>query len=96
MTADVVLALHVQPGAKRSEFAGTYADALRVRLAAPAVDGKANAELIRFLAEQFGVAQRNVVLVRGATSRDKVVHVIAPSKVPASAGQRASAFASRT
>jgi len=51
----VVLALHVQPGAKRTQAEGAHGDALKVRLAAPPVDGKANAELVRFLAEAFGV-----------------------------------------
>jgi len=82
MVADVVLALHVQPGAKRSEFAGKHGDALKVKLGAPAVDGKANAELIRFLADAFGVPQRKIVIVRGETSRAKVVRVIAPTKRP--------------
>jgi uncharacterized protein (TIGR00251 family) len=82
MVADVVLALHVQPGAKRSEFAGKHGNALKVKLGAPAVDGKANAELIRFLADAFGVPQRKIVIVRGETSRAKVVRVIAPTKRP--------------
>jgi uncharacterized protein len=82
MVADVVLSLHVQPGAKRSEFAGTHGESLKLKLAAPAVEGKANAELIRFLAVQFGVPQRSVVIVRGETSREKVVRVIAPTKRP--------------
>ena len=96
MSADVVLTLHVQPGAKRSEFAGTHGEALKIKLAAPAVEGKANAELVRFLADAFGVPQRRVVIVRGETSRAKVVRVIAPVRIPATVGQRASAFASRT
>ena len=96
MVADVVLALHVQPGAKRSEFAGKHGDALKVKLGAPAVDGKANAELIRFLADAFGVPQRNIVIVRGETSRAKVVRVVAPAKRPPALSQVASAFASRT
>jgi len=96
MVADVVLALHVQPGAKRSEFAGKHGDALKVKLGAPAVDGKANAELIRFLADAFGVPQRNIVIVRGETSRAKVVRVVAPAKRPPALSQAASAFASRT
>ena len=82
MVADVVLALHVQPGAKRSEFAGKHGDALKVKLGAPAVEGKANAELIRFLADAFGVPQRHVIIVRGETSRAKVVRIVAPAKQP--------------
>lgn len=72
------LALHVQPGAKRTEVAGAHGDALKIRLAAPPVDGKANEELIRFLADAFGVPQRAVTIVRGATSRRKTVRVAAP------------------
>ncbi len=83
MTGDVMLTLHVQPGAKHSTFAGKYGDALKLKLAAPAVDGKANAELIRFLADAFGVPQRNVEVVRGQPSRSKVVRVMAPTKRPA-------------
>ena len=78
----IVLKLHVQPGAARSDFAGMHGDALKVRLAAAPVQGKANAELIRFLAEQFGVPRRNVQLLRGETSRAKTVRVIAPRKTP--------------
>ena len=74
----LVLSLHVQPGAARTEVAGTHGDALKVRLAAPPVDGKANAALLRFLAAAFGVPLRQVTLVRGETSRQKVVRVAAP------------------
>jgi uncharacterized protein len=82
MTGDVVLTLRVQPGAKHSTFAGKYGDALKLKLAAPAVDGKANAELIRFLADAFGVPQRNVEIVRGQASRAKVVRVLGATKKP--------------
>jgi len=78
----IVLTLHIQPGAARSEFAGMYGDALKLRLAAPPIEGKANAELIRFLADLFGVPTRNIVLLRGETSRAKTVRVIAPRKMP--------------
>jgi len=76
------LTLHVQPGASRTEVAGTHGDALKVRLTAPPVDGKANAELLRFLAEAFGVPRRNVTLVRGETSRAKVVRIAHPAARP--------------
>lgn len=78
----LVLTLRVQPGASRTEVAGLHGDALRVRLAAPPVDGKANAELMRFLSEVFDVPQRRVTLVRGETSRHKVVRIDAPSRRP--------------
>ena len=78
----VVLALHVQPGAKRTKVEGAHGDALKVRLAAPPVDGKANAELLRFLADAFAVPLRQVTLVRGETARRKTVRVDAPRARP--------------
>lgn len=78
----VEIAVHVQPGAKRTEIAGRHGDALKIRLAAPPVDGKANDALIAFLAESFGVPRRRVTLLRGAKSRDKVVRIEAPAARP--------------
>jgi uncharacterized protein (TIGR00251 family) len=72
---DVVLSLHVQPGARKTEIAGLHGEALKIRLAASPVDGKANACLIGFLAETLGIAQRNIELVGGATARAKRVRV---------------------
>jgi uncharacterized protein len=83
---DVVLLLHVQPGAKRTEVAGIHgagaAARLKVRLAAPPAEGKANAELLRFLASLFGVPQRAVRLLRGESSRQKSVRVTRPALRP--------------
>jgi uncharacterized protein (TIGR00251 family) len=69
----VILELHVQPGAARSEFAGKHGERIKVRLAARAVDGKANAALIEFLAEHFKVPRRNVRIESGLKSRQKRV-----------------------
>ncbi len=80
--AALVLTLHVQPGAKRTEVAGAHGEALKIKLAAPPVDGKANAELLRFLADAFGVPLRQVTLVRGETSRAKVVRIESPARRP--------------
>jgi len=77
-----VLAVHAQPGAARTEVAGTHGDALKVRIAARAVDGRANDTLRRFLADAFGTPLRNVTLVRGESSRDKVVRIEAPARRP--------------
>lgn len=71
----LLLTLHVQPGAKQSEIAGLHDDALKIRLAAPPVDGRANEALLQFIAKCFAVAPRNVELVRGSQSRHKVVKV---------------------
>ena len=71
----VVLALHIQPGAKKTEVVGPHGDALKIRLAAPPVDGKANAALIDFLADCLGLPKAAVSLKSGQTSRRKVVEV---------------------
>lgn len=78
----LILTLHVQPGAKRTAVDGTHGDALKVRLAAPPVEGKANAELLRFLADAFGVPLRSVSLLRGETSRQKAVRIDGPVRRP--------------
>lgn len=72
---DVVLALHIQPGAKKTEVAGQHGEALKIRLAAPPVDGKANDCLIAFLAEKLGIGKARLELVSGASSRAKRVRV---------------------
>jgi hypothetical protein len=73
---DVVLSLHIQPGAKKTEVAGLHGEALKIRLHAPPVDGKANDALIAFLAERLGVPKAWVVLEAGQTSRSKRVRVV--------------------
>ena len=69
----MILELHVQPGASRSEFAGEHGGRLKLRLAATAVEGKANAELVEFLADYFGVPKRSVRIAAGLKSRRKRV-----------------------
>lgn len=71
----VTLTLHIQPGARKTEIAGEHGDALKIRLAAPPVDGKANAALLEFIADRLGVAKSAVTLKSGQTSRRKVVEV---------------------
>jgi uncharacterized protein (TIGR00251 family) len=72
----LILELHVQPGASRSEFAGKHGERLKVRLAARAVDGKANEALVEFLAEHYRVPRRNVRIVSGLKSRRKRVEIL--------------------
>ncbi len=67
--------MHVVPRAKGTEIAGRHGDAIRVRLAAPPVDGAANAELVRFLAERLAVPRGAVTIVRGVTARRKTVSI---------------------
>ena len=69
----MILELHVQPGASRTEFAGKHGDRIKVRLAARAVDGKANEALVEFLAEHYKVPKRSVRIESGLRSRQKRV-----------------------
>ena len=71
----VTLRLHIQPGAKKTEVVGLHGEALKIRLAAPPVDGKANTCLIAFLADRLGVARAAISLLSGESSRAKRVHV---------------------
>jgi uncharacterized protein (TIGR00251 family) len=83
----LVLNLHIQPGAKKTEVVGPHGDALKLRLAAPPVDGKANAALLAYLGQKLGAgrtagtaraaqtAKPSVELVAGQTSRAKRVRV---------------------
>jgi len=71
----ITLTLHVQPGAKHSEIAGLHGEALKIRLAAPPVEGRANEALLKFIAELFAVPLRQVELKQGAQSRHKLVAV---------------------
>jgi len=71
----ITLVLYVQPGAKRSEVIGLHGDALKIRLAAPPIEGRANEALLRFIAGSFNVPLRNVKLKQGTLSRHKVVLV---------------------
>lgn len=68
-----VLELHVQPGAARTEFAGRHGERIKLRLAARAVDGKANEALVEFLAAYYGVPRRSVRIESGLRSRRKRV-----------------------
>ena len=73
--AGVLLLLSVMPNAKRTEVDGLHDGALRVRLAAPPIDGRANDALIAWLAKALGVAKRDVEIVRGESGRRKQVAV---------------------
>ena len=69
------LTVKVHPRAKRSALAGRLGDAWKLSLAAPPVDGKANDECVRFIAELAGVPRSRVRIVKGLTSRLKVVEI---------------------
>jgi uncharacterized protein (TIGR00251 family) len=71
----VTFAVRVVPRASRNEIAGVHGDALKVRVTAPPVEGRANKALIAFLAKRLGVRKSQVEIVAGATSRRKMIRV---------------------
>jgi uncharacterized protein len=67
--------VHVIPNAKIDKVVGEHGDAIKIKLRAPAVEGKANTALRRFLAKTLRVPQRAIVLEQGEKSRDKVIRI---------------------
>ena len=72
---DIVLRLHAQPGAKRTSVVGLYGDKLKIAIATPPVDGKANQAIIAFLAKTLGVSKSKISLISGETSREKRIRI---------------------
>jgi uncharacterized protein (TIGR00251 family) len=72
---EIVLRVHVQPGAGRSAVVGKHGNALKVRVAAPPVEGRANAALLAILASVLGAKEADVELASGESSRAKRVRV---------------------
>ncbi len=80
---DLLLTVHGQPGAKQSGFAGLHGEALKIRIQAPAQEGRANKELCRFLAQAFAVSQAQVELISGEGARQKRLRIRRPGQIPA-------------
>jgi len=92
---ELVLALHAQPGARRSAIGGPYGERLKVALHAPPVDGKANDELLRYLAAALELRRNQVRLLTGTASRDKCVAIAcAPADAPRLAARLAASASS--
>lgn len=80
----LTLTLHVQPGARVTSVAGLHGGALKIKIAAPPVEGKANAALTAFLSKAFGVPARQVTVKLGSQGRRKVVEIEHPNRPPES------------
>lgn len=78
----LVLNVRVQPKASRNELAGLHGDALKIRLTAPPVDGKANTALRKFLAKIFAVPASSISIESGQTGRNKRLRIPAPRQLP--------------
>ncbi len=79
---NLVLTLHIQTGAKRTEAVGLHGEALKIKLAASPIEGKANTALLKFLAECFDISLSQVILKQGTKSRYKVVEIRQPACDP--------------
>ncbi|HEX4577333.1 MAG TPA: DUF167 domain-containing protein [Edaphobacter sp.] len=73
------LSVRVHPGARKNAVTGIHADAVKIALTAPPVDGKANEALIAFLAETLRLPRARIVIVSGITSREKMVRITGKS-----------------
>jgi len=71
----ITLTIYVQPGAKHNEIIGMHGEALKIKLATPPIEGRANIALIRYIATLFEVPLSQVTLKRGAKSRHKTIEV---------------------
>jgi len=79
----LIVDVRVQPRASRSELAGLHGERLRIRLQAPPVDGKANAALVEFVADLFGIPRARVTIEHGLSGRDKRLRLRGAPAVPA-------------
>lgn len=71
----LAITLHVQPRAKKTEIIGVHGESLKMKVAAPPVDGEANEELVRYFAKLLGVTKSQVEVGRGGKSRHKILEV---------------------
>ncbi len=78
------LAVHVMPNAKKNEVVGPLDDSLKIRLQAQPIEGKANAALIRYLAEVLNVPRTAVLVTHGLSNKRKLIEVHAPQLTVAS------------
>lgn len=75
-TGDIILlTLYVQPGAKHNEIVGMHGNALKIKLATPPIEGRANKALLRYMATLFEVPLSNITLKRGTKSRQKTIEI---------------------
>jgi uncharacterized protein len=78
----LLLQLHIQPGARQNLIVGLHGDRLKLKIHAPPVDGKANAELIDFIAHCFGINKSTISILKGELGRDKTLCIADVRKLP--------------
>jgi uncharacterized protein (TIGR00251 family) len=90
---DVIVKVYLQPRSSKNEIAGPYRDGIKIKVTAPAVEGKANEALIRLLAKKFGISPSSIEILKGHHSREKVLRVSGPidPRIPIQDARRAQA-----
>lgn len=78
----LILNCHLQPNAKNTQWVGRHGESIKIRLQAPAVEGKANKALVEFLAKEFEVRKNQVSIISGEISRQKRVEITQPKNIP--------------
>src|SRR5450830_1474932 len=76
----IKITVRVQPGARKNELLGFQEDILRIKIAAPPVEGKANRELIVFLSEVLGIRKSDITIEKGETTKRKTVGITGATK----------------
>ena len=71
----MIIKIYIQPGASKNEIAGKHGDAIKIRLTAPPVEGRANEALVDFLAKEYKVPKSQITIIRGHKSRQKLVKI---------------------
>jgi len=71
----LVIQLHIQPRAKRSEISGVFNGALKVKITAPPVDDAANRAIIEFMSSRLGISKSKLSILSGSRSRDKILQI---------------------
>lgn len=71
----VTLKVKVEPRSSRSEVVGPYGEGIKVKLTSPPVEGRANAELVEVLAKAYGVSKKDIEIVSGQSSKNKIVRI---------------------
>jgi len=78
----VRIAVQITPNAKRTEVLGVFDDALKIKLQAQPIEGKANAALVKYLAGALKVARSSVAITHGHTNKRKLLEIAAPALTP--------------
>lgn len=74
--SSILLSVYIQPNASETAIIGLHDSKLKIKIATPPTDGKANKTLCRFIAEQFSVPMKNVTILKGESSRTKVLKIV--------------------